>query len=311
LNSADIQLCRQWADLYRLRGFNPLPSRTDAKRPLCRFAQWWEEPAPASLFERFKTTNVQVMCGRAWKLLVIDLDSWEARDRWRHMGRSPRTWTSHSGGGGRHLWFRLGHAQKPMSKTMLWKGEGAHQAIERLCDHSLVMAPPSIHPTTGERYRFESKAESPLGMALPADCPGWVLRLRPAVSPTLFLSSQESQVGREASTSTIRPALRVATQASNQFDRAQVLDAIPNKLELARSWGVRLAGRPNAKGWAPCHAIDRDDVHPSAAIHQESGSYVDHGSGTKLSLFDLGASLGIYSDWKEAINQLGEVHARR
>jgi len=243
------------------------------------------------------------MCGRFWRLLVIDLDGWEAIDRWRHMGRCPRTWVSHSGGGGRHLWFRLPIVDEPIGKAILWRGEGPHEAIERLCDQSLVMAPPSIHPATGERYRFLSKRESPLGMGLPADCPAWVFRLRP-VQITTHLRNHMGVRGNTTNTSP-----RAATETSGQFDRNQVLEAIPNKLDLVHSWGVRLTGRPNAKGWAPCHAIDREDIHPSAAVHEASGSYVDHGSGVKLSLFDLGASLGIYTDWKDAINQLGEQHA--
>ncbi len=127
---------------------------------------------------------------------------------------------------------------------------------------------------------------------MPADCPDWVLRLRPAGLAAPFVSQRYK-------------GPRVATQASDRFDRAQVLESIRDKLSLATSWGLRLAGRPNVKGWAPCHAIGREDVHPSAAIHKESGSYVDHGSGMKLSLFDLGAELGVYCDWRDAVQQLG------
>jgi len=313
---SDIKLCRDWAELYRLRGLNPLPSRPDAKRPCCRYAQYWDAPAPAELFERFPTSNIQIVCGRAWRLLVIDLDGEEAISRWQGMGRSPRTWVSHSGGGGRHLWFRLpADMPKPIGKAIVWESElrkdvtkwnkanpdkllpVPHEAIERLCDQSLVMAPPSIHPVTGQRYRFLSKGQSPMGLGMPADCPDWVLRLRPA---------DAGKPNFKTASTLVRP---VAAQSPSRFSRTEVLEAIPDKLALARQWGVRLAGRPNAKGWAPCHAIDREDVHASAAIHKESGSYVDHGSGVKLSLFDLGAQLGVYSDWKEAIQQLGSQHA--
>jgi Bifunctional DNA primase/polymerase, N-terminal len=297
ISSADRKLAIGWANLYRERGFNVLPSRPDAKRPICRYAHLWETMAPDEWFTESmwpNTGSLQAMCGRAWRLLVIDLDGDEAITRWQGMGRSPRTWVSHSGGGGRHLWFRLPESvDKPLGKVFLWKAKEKHSAIERLCDQSLVMAPPSIHPVTGQRYRFLSKGQSPLGLGMPADCPAWVLGLRPAG----YL--EMTRVGRPA----LQPAV---VQASNGFDRNRVLDSIPDKLALARQWGVRLAGRPNAKGWAPCHAIDRDDVHPSAAIHQDSGSYVDHGSGVKLSLFDLGAELGIYSDWLEAVRDLGQ-----
>lgn len=298
-------LALEWANLYRIRGFNVLPSREDSKRPMCRYAHLWETQAPEEWFTEKMwpdTGCLQLMCGRPWRLLVMDLDGPEAITRWKDLGRTPRTWVSHSGGGGEHLWFRLpADLEKPIGKAMLWKGDEPHEAIERLCDQSLVMAPPSIHPTTGERYRFKSKNESPLGSAMPADCPAWVLRLRPVeVTGVRSLPSFSPNASS--------PATRVATQSPQRYDRVQVLAAIPDKLSLARSWGLRVAGRPNERGWAPCHAIDREDVHPSAAIHAASGSYVDHGSGLKLSLFNLGAQLGIYTDWREAINQLGAMH---
>lgn len=304
----DIQLCRDWADLYRERGFNPLPSRPDAKRPCCRYADYWSAPAPASLFERFPTTNVQVICGRAWRLLVIDLDGEEAINRWAGMGSTPRTWISHSGAGGRHLWFRLpADYPKPLSKAFLWKSKAKHTAIERLCDNSLVMAPPSIHPKTGKRYRFISKERSPLGLAIPAECPDWVLRLGSVGRLTVDWVYPDHD--RKEASFTPRRLAPNSQASSPNFDRAKVLDSIRDKIALARSWGVRVAGRPSPKGWVPVHAINREDTHASAAIHIQSGHYVDRGSGVKLSLFDLGAELGIYSDWREAIQDLGERYA--
>ena len=103
---------------------------------------------------------------------MIDLDGAESVARWKELGRSPRTWVSHSGGDGQHWWFRLPELAKPMGKAIVWESELRkevsewnranpdnklplpHEAIERLCDQSLVMAPPSIHPVTGQRYRF-------------------------------------------------------------------------------------------------------------------------------------------------------------
>ena len=181
MDPADVALCASMAAFYRSRGYQPLPSRTDAKRPMVRFREWWETAAPADLFDRHPTSNVQIMTGRHWRLLVIDLDGPEARERWGALGSTPRTWVTHSGGGGQHLWFRLpADYPQPLPKCFLWQGDGKHQAIERLCDLSLMMAPPSIHPTTGQRYRFLSPGQSPQRLPLPADCPAWVLRLAPS-----------------------------------------------------------------------------------------------------------------------------------
>ena len=301
MTAQDIQLARQWAAFYRARGFNPLPSRTDAKRPMIKFASLWEQPLRADVFERFSTSNIQLMAGRHWRLLVIDLDGEAASDRFAKMGAVPRTWITHSGGGGWHLWFRL-PASYPdrLPKAILWRGEDKHQAIERLCDQSLVMAPPSIHPATGERYRFLDKHHSPTKLPLPADCPGWVLRLRP-----LETHQPAARMPVEVSR-----APRAATSTPSRYDRTEVLHAIPDKLALARSWGVRIAGRPNAKGWAPCHAIDRPDTHPSAALHVASGSYIDHGNGVRLSLFDLGVRMRVFRDFPDSIQRLGSMYAQ-
>lgn len=301
MNPSDVALAAEYAEIYRSRGLNPLPSRPDAKRPLCRFADWWEEPAPADIFDRFPTTNIQVMTGRRWRLLVIDLDGPEAQAEWAKFGRAPRTWITHSGGGGRHLWFRLpAEYPAPLPKAFLWKGDGEHSAIERLCDKSLVMAPPSIHPKTGERYRFLDRNHSPLRIGVPAECPTWVLRLKPIdLAPTVPVVPVR-----------VHPPAPRQPRPTFSLDRERILDSIPDKVGLVRSWGVRVAGRPSPKGWVPVHAIGRDDTNPSAAVHQESGSYVDLGSGLRLSLFDLGVQMGVYHDWRDAASDLEARYGR-
>jgi hypothetical protein len=39
--SRDVRLCREFAALYAARGYNPLPSRPDAKRPFVRYARYF------------------------------------------------------------------------------------------------------------------------------------------------------------------------------------------------------------------------------------------------------------------------------
>jgi hypothetical protein len=51
--------------------------------------------------------------------------------------------------------------------------------------------------------------------------------------------------------------------------------------------------------------LDRPDTHPSAAVDAESGTYVDLGSGCRMSFFDLAVALGIYHDYRDAIADLG------
>jgi hypothetical protein len=270
---------RHWVAIFRERGYQPLPSDRDDKKPLIEFASNWETPFASDPFDRVISSNLQVMTGRHWRLLVIDLDGPAAVDLWASWGRCPKTWTVLSGSGnGRHLWFRLPDGLPPLPKSFLWKGTEKHSAVERLCDHSLAMAPPSVHPKTGRRYTWASKLESPIGMNQPADVPDWVLR-RPAVSPP-----QRTRV------------------AGPVYDPGPLrVGDVPS---LVRSWGVRIAGPPSAKGWMPVHAIGREDRNPSAAIHAESGFYIDHKDSTRMTLVELGINLGIYTDWREAIREL-------
>lgn len=69
-----------------------------------------------------------------------------------------------------------------------------------------------------------------------------------------------------------------------------------------RALGVRFASdQASPEGWIPCHAIDRDDTTPSAAVNIHTGRYKDHGGeGDNLSLWDFAARHGPFLDWKAA-----------
>lgn len=303
---AEILASREWAKLYRKKGWNPIPSRPDEKRPFIRWSEWTDREFPAGSFEKFATANIQLVTGRRWGLIAVDLDGPEAVEHWsRAYPRCPRTWITHSGGDGRHLWFTVPECLSPLASGRLWgvwepdarEGKGdwrKHVAIELIGDRKLLMVPPSIHPVTGQKYRFLA-GSSPKDLAWPAPAPGWLLSLpilkapRPAPAP--------------------RPVAGKAVPApvAGRYRRDDVLDAIFDPVALAESWGLRVAGGPNVAGWCPCHAIDRDDRTPSASIHSVSGIYWEPGE-RAISLFDLAVRLGIYSDWREAVADLGARH---
>lgn len=291
-----VASCRFWADRYRGFGYNPLPTRMDEKRPLVKFAEYWEKDYPKEEFDRFETSNLQVMTGRRWGLLVIDLDGEAAVKWWRGMaGSLPKTWITHSSGAGLHLWFAVPKDYpRALSKAVLWKGDGPHEAVERLCDRSLIMAPPSWHPSKeGVRYRF-LPGHSPTQVARPVPCPARLLDLKPIEPP------------RPAVLPAVATRRVVLSASGERYRIEEVMDAIHDKVALAREWGVRPAGPARSSGWVPCHAVDREDAHPSAAIHRESGAYVDSGSGLRLSLLKLSLHLGIYPDLSTAIAHLGD-----
>lgn len=291
------EFARQMAVNYRAKGWNPIPSCIDQKKPMFKYAHLWEELAPAEWFTPEgwpETTNLQVMCGARWNLLVIDLDGAEAIERWHRRGPHAPTWVvTRAGGTSQHWWYRSPADWKgPIKKRVLWKGVGPHQAIELLGDRSLVVAPPSYHVSdAGSQYIFLDKRHSPAKMAGPAEAPGWLMRM-PGITPER----------------PVLPAPHIAVRRDplpgGVLDRNAVLESVPDKVGLARRFNLRTVGSPRQSGWQECYAIGREDTKPSAAINIHSGVYVDKGTGLRLPFPDLIACLAGFADWREALQEI-------
>lgn len=300
-HSTDERLAAVAMRFYRSCGWNPLPSRTDKKAPCCPYAEFWESPAPHRIYTQHRTSNVQVMTGAHWNLAVIDLDGPVAIEAWRSMAMfqaTPSTWqVVNDPAKGLHLWFRLPAGLDSCPSRFVWRLDNAeHANIELIGDRRLIMAPPSIHPTTGKRYRWVD-GHSPDELAQPAIMPDWILGL-PGVVERADMSAPISKA---------KPYEGPAPKGSYDFDA--VIDAIPDKAALARSWGLRLASNgPNRKGWWQAHAIDREDRTPSAGMHESSGIYFDLRERKRLSLFALAVAFGVYRTISEACNHLGQTY---
>lgn len=280
----DIQLCREHAEFFRLRGYCVLPGSMEEKKPLVKFKELWNTPAPASLFDQFPTTNLHVMTGKRWRLLVIDLDGPEAQARWPMMGRCPDTWRSHSGGNGLHVWFSIPSDIKiDLKFGVLWRGQGEHNRIDRICEHGLIIAPPSIHVKSGKRYVFDGNS-SPARIPMPAQCPQWVLNLKPL------------------------PANKKPREPVPQRESFVDIDRVLDKTGLAISWGLRPAStKPDAEGWISVRAIDREDARPSASFNVRHGFFIDHGTGVRLTFADLAVALNAFPDVRTALVELRKL----
>lgn len=302
LDQDDIRRARFYANFYKSRGFQPLPSRPDAKRPMVCYSDLWEQRAAPDLFERFETSNIQVMTGRYWRLLVIDADGPAAVEKFESMGPPlPPTWVSWSGGNGRHYWFMIPQSYpRKIPYAVLWKGDGEHEQLERLCDHKLVMAPPSIHPVTGARYAWKTRRQSPYKLSQPAQAPDWLI-----AHPGIATKSETIPMPAK------RASVVVVAGGRERYRSSDVLDAIHDKVDLAVSWGVRFATRrSNSSGWCSCHAIGRPDKSPSASFSEVTGRYWEAGMET-IDLFTLAVELGVYSSREDAVVDLARrFHAR-
>lgn len=292
-----IREARESALWYRdAMGWNPLPSLANEKRPSICYSEYRTNLVPEWVYRNWDQPNVQLVCGARWGLAVIDIDGALAVQAWQSMTLhrpNPMTWCVLTGSGGWHQYYTVPSKIHSLPSRTLWESSERHSKVELLADKRLVVAPPSRHVESGNPYLF---IRGPRDQASPALLPTWVMDL-PAVGPP----KAEWTPCRQA------PPVAPADLPEGHFDRRAVLAAIPDKLGLAASWGLRIV-REGTQGWWICHAIDREDSHPSASIHSESGCYFEPGVGRRHNLFGLAVALGRYRDWREACNHLGSKY---
>lgn len=316
-----IERTRRCVHHYRSLGLCPLPSRMDVKGPMLpTYAEHYRgEPVPESVYRDWRTTNVQVVCGATsptpTKVIVVDIDSDRAREAWwricaRHGYAPGETWVSRSGSGGWHFWFTLPRDVTECPSGMIygawdtWGDDGRgkwikHLEIRILADHSLVIAPPSIHVETKRPYRFVG-SKDPNHCRLPEVAPGWLLDMPRLCAPKCV---------REP----LRPVHvpRPPRGTGRRYTREEVLDAVGDrKLEIAKSWGlVTVRDHPNASGWVPCFVPGREDPRssrPSGSFNVNDGTMQDRKDLTTVSFFDLAVRLGRCRDWRDMRDELGD-----
>jgi hypothetical protein len=330
-----IAMALTWARRYEARGWTCLPAKAlspDQKRKqplLPTYAEYWNGGAPRvdELWARWPSGNVQVVCGRAAGLCVIDCDGPEGiaalgrlcKDRGTAL---PRTWvSSRHQGQGKHYWFRLPEAIRqggPIDYRILWgvwepeggpSGTGGWRkraAVELLCDRRLVMAPPSIHHT-GAMYRWH-RGNDPVTLTWPAELPVWLLQLdanrdiRPREEPVVPL---------------VRPIPRVvdAGEGMLPLPPGTIRDYLP-RLEIIQRWGVRVHSfNPNHRGWIRVHDFSREDRRASAMFNPTTGRYwrpegfPPHApAGRSICLFRLGVEMGHYATWRDCAFDLARSY---
>lgn len=322
-----IHLARVLAERYESKGWKCFPSKSNKKAPLLpSYAQYWENPAPpvSELWDRWPSGNVQVVTGRNEGLCAIDCDGEEGIEQFRRWcderGTTVRTWVvSNDGREGRHLWFLIPKAlrSRPTPKRLLWgvwepkanDGSGGWKkraAIEFIGDRSLIMAPPSINPRNGLMYQFH-KGCDPMSMPHPAYLPAWLLGM-PTMQPGVGSNPPKrgNNVPNRSGYRHVPGSLDLPCRPSD------VVDAIGDKLSLARSWRLQVASdRVNPSGWLQCHDHLREDSHPSAMFNPSSGRFWRppvFGDERSICFFRLGVELGIYQGWREACVDLARTY---
>lgn len=278
---------RQWADLYRGLGLNPLPASMRRKAPMMQtYRHERDNGCPSSEWagKWGDDLGIQLATGCRWRLLAIDIDGPEAKQVWRSWSElqdAPDTWMAESGSGkSEHVYYRIPdgiHSIRSRSSlSALWLGGGKHSMIESIADRGLIVAPPSLHQATGRPYRWRV---GPWELSRPAIAPPWVLNLAMGPPPRKYWPR---------------------TTRQERCTLNQVCDPVG----IAMSWGLRVVARePNHAGWYRCRSIYREDRNPSAMFHHR-GIYWE--SGVRLWLPDLGVELGQFLTREDCIKWLAK-----
>jgi hypothetical protein len=97
------------------------------------------------------------------------------------------------------------------------------------------------------------------------------------------------------------------------MDWGELKSAVIAGLDIIQEYkqlGVKFVegAEPRSSGWLPCHAVDREDRSPSAAVKIDTGHYRDlGGDNDSLSLWDFAVKHGPYADWKEAFQHYAKT----
>jgi hypothetical protein len=126
--------------------------------------QWWEADV---------TRNVGIATGAASGLFAIDVDPRNGGDIALEQleathGPLPDTVEALTGGGGRHLLYRMTPALAPVTWSPIATG------LDVKGDHAYIVAPPSIHPNGGV-YAWEH-SRHPLEVPI-AEPPAWLVAM--------------------------------------------------------------------------------------------------------------------------------------
>lgn len=139
----------------------------DATTDPAQIAEWWGGGS--------STYNVAIATGSG--LVVLDVDTAHDAGKFgdetladleQQYGPLPETWTCLTGGGGVHYYFQC-------DDPALTVGAGFAPGLDYRGAGGYVVAPPSIHPTTGRAYEWEASS-TPTSVPL-APLPDWLHRL--------------------------------------------------------------------------------------------------------------------------------------
>ena len=156
---------------YAARGWRVLPIKPGTKHPPIKA---WQEAATtdaetiANWFTHlYRDHGVGIATGAASGVWVLDVDDWEALANLEgEHGRLPATYSVTTGSGGIHQYYAVPDGQTITNANQLPRG------IDVRGEGGQVVAPPSMHPESGQAYTQEHSSPDTLAQA-----PAWLLEL--------------------------------------------------------------------------------------------------------------------------------------
>jgi putative DNA primase/helicase len=173
---------------YAARGFRVLPLHTPERKGTCscgkpkcsnvgkhpRTKNGWKDASTdpkviKDWWRRWPRANIGIVTGATTGIVVLDIDlrhggEKSLEDLVHTYGSLPTTWACHTGGGGRHIYFKH-PGGNVRNKTSLLPG------LDLRGDGGYIVAPPSRH-ASGKTYEWE--LSSRLDEVELADMPGWL-----------------------------------------------------------------------------------------------------------------------------------------
>lgn len=154
---------------YHERGWSVIPVR--GKTPATAWAEYQSRAATKAEIRHWFAAgagdlpNLAIVTGKLSGLVVVDCDSPEDATWWENHF-PPTSLTVRTGGGGQHFYYRypdrnVGNRTRVLDRQIDLRGEGG-----------LVVAPPSIHPESGNAYCWIDSLDP--DVVLPFFDSGWI-----------------------------------------------------------------------------------------------------------------------------------------
>lgn len=149
---AALRYARRGWHVFPLNGKHPYPGthgHRDATTDVREIKRMWK---------KFPHANVGIACNSETGPIVVDIDGGNGPELAAILELPPTREATSQRAGRRHLYFDPMADGTRIRRTIKLKYEGVKYQLDILGDGGYVVAPPSVHPKTGKRYVWLSKA---------------------------------------------------------------------------------------------------------------------------------------------------------